>query len=125
MINFAYIFILLMIFILIFQIALILGAPLGELTMGGKYPGKLPIKMKVASFIQIIVIVLFSFFVISKSGILFESYYNLSRVGIWVVVGFFIFGSFVNLFSPSKKEKIIMTPLNIIALICSFLVAIN
>ena len=125
MVIFAYIFIVLMICISIFQIVLILGAPLGELTMGGKYPGKLPIKMRVLSFIQIIVIVLFSFLVISRSGILFESYYNISRVGIWVVVSFFVFGSFVNLFSASKKEKIIMGPLNIIALICSFLVAIN
>lgn len=125
MIIFAYIFIALMICISVFQIALILGAPLGELTMGGKYPGKLPVKMRVASFVQIIVIALFTFFIVSKSGMLFESFYDISRVGIWFVVVFFVFGSFVNLFSPSKKEKVIMGPLNIIALICSFIVAIN
>ncbi|NOK59401.1 MAG: hypothetical protein GFH27_549283n139 [Chloroflexi bacterium AL-W] len=121
---FAYIFIILTIFVALFQLSLVLGAPLGELTMGGKYPGKLPVKMRIAAFIQILILVLFAYFVISKAGIAFGSHYGIANIGIWIVVAFFIFGSFVNLVSPSKKEKVIMGPLNLIALISSFFVAI-
>ena len=125
MVTFAYLFIALMFLILLFHVTLIFGAPLGDLTMGGKYPGKLPIKIRVASFIQILVVILFSFIIISRTGIYFESYYAISRVAVWIVVSFFIFGTLVNILSPSKKEKLIMGPLNIIALICSLLVAIT
>jgi hypothetical membrane protein len=122
---FVYIFIGLSIAIAIFQISLALGAPLGEFTMGGKYPGKLPDNMRIAAILQIIVLFVFAVIVVSKSGLAFESLYNIAKIGIWVVFAFFIFGSFLNLFSPSKKEKMVMGPLNIIALICTFMVAIK
>jgi hypothetical protein len=41
-IIFAWIYIVLTIFVAVFQLALIFGAPLGEYTLGGRYPGKLP-----------------------------------------------------------------------------------
>lgn len=125
MIIFAYIFTALMILISIFQLSLVLGAPLGELTMGGKFQGKLPIKMRILAFVQIIILLLFSLIIIARLSIAFEAYYKLSRIGIWFVFAFFIFGTFINLISPSKKEKLVMGPLNIIALLCSFLVAMS
>ncbi len=122
---FAYIFIGLTVIITGFQLALALGAPLGEYTLGGRFPGKLPGKMRVAALIQILILLLFAAIVISKSGLAFESFYNVARIGIWFVFAFFIFGSIVNFSSPSKKEKQIMGPLNIIALISTFMVAIS
>ncbi len=35
-------------------LAIALGAPLGEFTMGGKFPGKLPNKMRVAALITLL-----------------------------------------------------------------------
>ena len=53
------------------------------------------------------------------------SLYGVARIGAWVVFAFFIPGSILNLSSPSKKEKLVMGPLNIIALICAFMVAMQ
>lgn len=122
---FAYILCGLTIFIALFQIALALGAPLGEFTLAGKYPGKLPMKMRLAALMQILVLLLFAAIVISKAEIAFESYFSFSKIGIWFVFAFFILGSILNLSSPSKKEKLLMGPLNIIALISVLMVAIN
>lgn len=122
---FSYIFIGLSIAIAIFQVVLALGAPLGEFTLGGKFPGKLPVKMRIAAIFQIFILFLFAIIVVSKSGIAFEAFYGIARIGIWVVFAFFILGTILNISSPSKKERIIMGPLNIIALICVFMVAIN
>lgn len=122
---FAYIFIVLSIAIAIFQVVLALGAPLGEYTLGGKYPGRLPNKLRIAAVFQILILFIFTMTVVSKSGIAFEAFYTMARIGIWVVFAFFIMGTILNLSSPSNKEKIVMGPLNIIALICSFMVAIS
>jgi hypothetical protein len=122
---FAYIFIGLAAGIALFQIILALGAPLGEFTLGGKYPGRLPGKLRVAALFQIVILSIFTMMVASKAGIAFASLYGISRIGAWVVFAFFIPGSILNLSSPSKKEKLVMGPLNIIALICAFMVAIQ
>ena len=39
-----------------FQLALGLGAPLGEMAMGGRYPGRLPVQMRVAAIVQGVII---------------------------------------------------------------------
>jgi hypothetical protein len=122
---FAYIFIALSVVVAMFQFALALGAPLGAYTLGGKFPGKLPDKMRVAAFIQILILAIFTVIVVSKSGLAFVGLYGISRIAIWVVFAFFILGSILNLSSPSKKERAVMEPLNVIALICTFMVAIK
>ena len=125
MIIFAYIFIVLIIIIAIFQAALVFGAPLGELTMGGRFPGKLPRKMRIAAAVQILVLLCFGVITASKAGIAFEQFYRISKIGIWVIFAFFIFGTVMNLSSPSRKEKLVMGPANILALVCSFFTAIG
>ncbi|MCW3491656.1 hypothetical protein [Dethiobacter alkaliphilus] len=125
MILFANFYILLTIIIAIFQVALAMGAPLGEFTMGGKFTGKLPIKMRVAALAQIVILLIFVFIVAAKAGIAFEQYYSFGRIGIWFVVAFFVFGTIVNISSPSRKEKLTMGPANIIALISTLVVALS
>lgn len=122
---FAYIFIILMISAAIFQIALAFGAPYGEFTLGGKYPGKLPSNLRVAAAVQAIILIIFMIIAISKSGIALVFLYDISKIGIWVVFAFFIIGSILNLLSPSKKERIVMGTINIVALICAFMVAVG
>jgi hypothetical protein len=125
MILLAKLYIALTAIIVLFQLALVFGAPLGEYTMGGKFPGKMPVKMRIAALIQIFILLLFVSIVIAKSGISFEQYHSIGRIGIWFVVAFFVLGSIVNLSSPSRKEKLVMGPANIIALIITLLIAIR
>lgn len=125
MILFANVFIGLTIIIALFQVALALGVPLGEFTMGGKYPGKLPARMRVAAVMQLFILAIFVFMVVVKAGMAFDQFYSIGRIGIWIVVAFFVFGSIVNLSSPSRKEKLVMGPANIIALISTLMVALG
>jgi hypothetical protein len=125
MLIFAYIFIALTFIIAIFQIALALGAPLGEYTLGGKFPGKLPGQMRAAALVQILILFVFAFLVVVRAGIAFEQYYPIARIGIWFVVAFFVLGSILNLSSASRKEKLVMGPANVLALVSTFMVAIS
>jgi len=125
MILLANIYIVLTIFIVLFQFALIFGAPLGEYTMGGKFLGKLPIRMRIAALFQIFILLLFVSVVIAKAGVALEQYHSVGKIGIWFVVAFFVLGSIVNLSSPSRKEQLVMGPANIIALIITLIIAIS
>jgi len=122
---FTYIFIVIIICAAIFQIALALGAPFGEFTLGGKYTGKLPSNLRVAALMQALILLVFMIISISRSGIAFTFLYEISKVGIWVVFAFFIIGTILNLLSPSKKERIVMGTINIVALICAFMIAVG
>lgn len=121
----AYIFIALSAVIIIFQFGLALGLPLGEYTLGGKFPGKLPPAMRIAALFQIIILLIFTFIVTARAGIGFMEYHNFSRIAIWFVFTFFIPGTILNVSSPSKKERIVMGPANIIALITVLITALS
>ena len=118
-----YVFLVLAVCVGLFQLALALGAPLGEYTLGGKYPGRLPAGMRVAAVVQIAILFVFAVMVAAKAGIAFEQYQDASRIGAWVVTVFFAFGSVMNLASPSIKEKRVMGPANVIAFASTLVVA--
>lgn len=109
----------------LFQFALALGAPWGEYAMGGRFPGKLPLKLRIAALFQIIILFFFAFIVSIKSGLAFGQFNSISKVAIWFVVAFFVLGSILNLSTPSKKERMIWGPVNILLLTTSIIVALN
>ncbi len=125
MIVFSWILIALMVTVILFQAALILGAPWGEYTMGGIYPGKLPARMRAAAAVQIVILLLFASIAASRAGIALAGFHNASRTGIWIVTAFFVLGTVMNLASRSRKERALMGPMNAVALVCSFLTAIS
>jgi hypothetical protein len=109
----------------LFQLALALGAPLGEYTLGGRFPGKLPPKIRVAAVAQILVMVLFAFIVLVRAGLIFGELYAISRVAIWFVVGFFVLGSLANLSTPSKRERLVWGPVNVLLLMVTIVIALG
>jgi hypothetical protein len=109
----------------LFQLSLALGAPWGEYTMGGRFPGQLPPKMRIAALIQIIILFVLAWIVLLKSGLAFGQFYPIGKIGIWFVVAFFVIGSILNLATPSKKERILWGPVNILLLVTSFTMALN
>ena len=109
----------------LFQLALALGASWGEYTMGGRFPGKLPTKMRIAAVIQIIILLGIVFIVLIKSGWALSQFYSIGRIGIWFVAAFFVLGSILNLSTPSKGERAIWGPVNILLLITSLIVALS
>lgn len=109
----------------LFQLALALGAPWGEYAMGGRFPGVLPPNMRVAALIQMGILVLLAVIVFVRAGLGFEQLYPIARIAIWFVVAFFVLGTIVNLITPSKKERMIWAPVNIVLLVVSVFAALN
>ena len=109
----------------LFQFALALGAPWGQLAMGGRFPGKFPTAMRIAAVVQAILLSLLAVIVMVRSHILLPNYYEHSLYGIWVVVGICALSAIMNLITPSKWERIIWAPIGVILFTSSLLVAMS
>jgi hypothetical protein len=109
----------------LFQLALALGAPWGEYAMGGRFPGKLPSKMRITAVVQIPILFFLALIVLVKSGLAFGQFYSAARIAIWFVVAFFVLGTILNLATPSKGERMLWAPVNIVLLAISIIVALN
>ena len=91
-----------------FQLALALGAPLGDMAWGGKYPGVLPMRLRVASAVAGLVIYpVIAAVVLAAGGIISDDWVPLDiAVVLWVLVAFFAIGAVVNALSRSPRERI-------------------
>lgn len=109
--------------IFVLTICLALGLPLGELSMGGKYK-IIPPKMRMAVWVMAVIQIMALLIILQTSGIvplLFSL--KITRVICFVFAGYLSLNSIMNFFSHSKKEKLVMTPLAVIAAICFWIVA--
>jgi len=112
-------------FVILFQAGLSFGAPWGELSMGGKYPGRYPPKMRIVALINILVLLFIESIMLIRSNLIISDLFDLSRIAIWFVVVFFILGTVMNAITQSKWERIIWLPVNLVLLICSLLIALS
>mgnify|MGYP000914739153 FL=1 len=110
--------------VMIFQGCLALGLPWGKASMGGKYPGKYPPKMKAVAIINMVILGLFAAIVLSKADLLFPQLKSISNIGIWFVVAFMLVGTVLNTITPSKIERI-WAPVALFQLITSLIMAIS
>lgn len=82
----AQIFALLIFVVVLFQLALMLGAPWGNVAMGGRFPGKFPPVMRIAALIQGLVLGVIGFIVLIRGQVLNSNLYEITEIAIWVVV---------------------------------------
>lgn len=108
----------------LFQFALAMGMPWGTASMGGRFPGKYPTKMRVVALFNIVLIVFITSILLSKANILLPQMLPFSEKAIWVVVAFSFAGTVMNTITPSKIERI-WAPVGLIQLITSIIVAVN
>ena len=111
--------------VIILGILLIMRLPLGELTMGGRYkvwPGKL--RIVAASQLAVQLFALYILLAAGRKVPLFVSE-KATKIACIVFAVFFVFNTFMNIISPSKKEKMIMTPMSALAAVCFALAAIQ
>lgn len=120
-----YLFLILVTLVIIFQFALTLGMPWGHLTMGGKFEGKLPARMRVVSTLSAFILMLFGLIVATAGGLLLPEWHELATNAIWVVVAYCVMGVLANAVTPSKWERIIWLPVVSLMLVCSLLVALG
>ena len=110
--------------VIIFQGCLAAGLPWGEASMGGKYPGKYPPKMRIVAVINIILLSFIATIVLSEADITLPQLKTISSIGIWFVVVFFFIGTIMNTITPSKIERI-WAPVALIQMITALIIAIG
>ena len=108
----------LLLIVAIMEVLLVLGLPLGEFTMGGRYK-VLPPALRVAAASSI-VLQLFGAAMILQGGGIMVMWFpnNVTKIICFVFAGFFAVNTIMNLISPSKKEKYVMTPLAAVEAVC-------
>jgi hypothetical protein len=105
-----------------FQLALIVGAPWGRLAWGGDNR-VLPTRFRVGSAVSIVLYALFAAVIIDRADLADLIPDGVSRVGIWVLAGYFLIGTGMNLASRSVPERATMTPVAAVLCVACVVVA--
>jgi hypothetical protein len=105
-----------------FQVALVLGAPLGRAAWGGTYV-QLPLGFRIASALAVGVWVLAALIVLGRAGFQVSPLPSaLARWGTWILVGVLPLGALMNFASPSSWERFLWGPVALIlAVLCLIL----
>jgi hypothetical protein len=94
----------------VFQVLLVLGAPLGRFAWGGQHR-VLPTRFRVGSIVSVLVYGLLSAVVLARAGLVETGVSEgLLRTATWIVVAYFFLGIGLNLASRSKPERAFMSP---------------
>jgi hypothetical protein len=123
--NIAKIYTFFSLLVVAFQLALAAGAPWGKVSMGGKFPGVYPSRMRIAAIVMAVFFLLLTTIVCIRAAWLETSLFELSRIAIWVVVAINGLGLLMNLITPSKWERIIWSPVCLVLLYCSTVVGLS
>lgn len=119
----AIIYAVLMGIVILFQASLALGAPWGAASMGGKYPGKYPPKMRIIALVNMIVLGFLTLIVLIRADILLPQFRPISVYAIWFVVAFSAVSVVLNTITPSRIERI-WAPVAAVQLVAGIVVAI-
>ena len=74
--------------VVLFQLALVAGAPWGSLTQGGAHPGRLPARSRAVAGASAVLVTAFAIAVLARAGAAFPALRSASHVAVWVVVAF-------------------------------------
>jgi hypothetical protein len=90
-----------------FQLALALGAPWGAAAWGGRSPGVLPTRLRIASgVVAVVVYPLLMALVLASAGLIDDGWLPADRTLImWVLAGLLGVGALMNFASRSRPER--------------------
>lgn len=109
----------------LFQLALALGAPMGEYAYGGQITGKLPIPYRVASSISFLLMLAIAGHYLAQLGVVPKLLSaDLNQLANWGLIGFAASAAVLNNITKSKKEKQLSGSTTIAMLIASVIVAL-
>ncbi|MDR7275440.1 hypothetical protein [Catenuloplanes atrovinosus] len=106
--------------IALFQLALALGAPLGQAAWGGAHAGTLPRELRVASVVSLLVWTAAATLVLSHAGLGPLSLPGaVTRWAVWALCGLLVVGSVMNIASSSPWERYFWGPYALVmAVLC-------
>lgn len=119
----ATIFLTLTVVVVAFQLALAGGAPWGELTMGGAFPGQLPPRMRAAAVLSAVLLSVFGAIVVARAGLALPRWRRAAQRLIWVVVAYTLVGVVLNAVTPSARERALWLPIAVVLAGCALVVA--
>ncbi|ALL14336.1 hypothetical protein [Caulobacter henricii] len=93
--------------VVLFQVALILGAPWGHLTLGGQWSGALPLKIRLIPAVSIILLLAMTRIALGDSGL--RPQWG-PRWLIWPVCAYMALGIAVHIVTPSAAERMLWLP---------------
>ena len=109
--------------IVLFQIALIAGAPWGQLTQGGYAEGALPVAGRAIAAVSVLVVSAFALGQLGRVGWGPLGGRRRLATGLtWAALIYSIIGIVVNLASPSALERAVWAPVCLILAVCAALV---
>jgi hypothetical protein len=103
--------------VILFQLALIFGAPWGHLTQGGFHPGVLPLQQRLMASASVVLMAGMAFVVLSHSGVLARQPWT--KAATWGVLVMSVLGVVMNLATPSAPERMIWAPVTVVMLACA------
>lgn len=109
--------------LIVFQLALALGAPWGRFAWGGQHPGVLPLGYRVGSAVSVLVYVVIGLLALDLAGAVDVVPNGVSQVGMWVVSAFLVLGVLMNAISRSRAERFTMTPAALVLAVLALLIA--
>jgi hypothetical protein len=110
--------------IVVFQLALALGAPLGQAAWGGQHAGALPTRLRLASAVAALVIYpLVALAILASADLIEADWLPLQGpVVMWALAGLLGSGALLNLVSRSRTERY-WTPVALVISICCAVIA--
>ncbi|WP_169580891.1 hypothetical protein [Microbacterium thalassium] len=108
----------------LFQLALILGAPLGRYAWGGQHR-VLPARLRVGSAVSILIYALIALIAWDRVGAIELFGEPFAEIAMWVIFGYFVLGIFLNAASRSKPERLVMVPVAVVLAVLSFFIAMG
>jgi hypothetical protein len=112
--------------LVVFQLALALGAPYGAAAWGGRNPGVLPRNLRIASaVVGIVVYPLMAVVILAAAGFIGDDWLPIDpTIAMWILAGFFALGAIANAISRSAPERI-WAPVSAVLAICCALIALG
>jgi hypothetical protein len=109
-----------------FQASLAAGAPLGAHVLGGSHAGRLPARLRIASGIAAILLLVCALVVLARAGAIphASSLDGVVAAGCWVVAGFLVLNTLANLASRSKLERTLFAAMTAVLAILAVFVAL-
>jgi hypothetical protein len=109
----------------LFQLAIVLGAPVGEYAYGGQHEGVLPTRFRIASVVSMLLMLAIAGHYMAQIGV-FSPVLDQAGNAIanWGFVGFFALAALMNTITKSEKEKRVFGSITLAMLLSAILVAL-